>query len=43
MKRLDNTGHPIVADDEFLLIFGGLTYRNRSVPDIENLDENGNP
>lgn len=29
-KRLDNTALPAVADDEFLLIFGGMTWRNKS-------------
>jgi hypothetical protein len=29
-KRLDNTAYPAVADDEFLLIFGGMTWRNKS-------------
>jgi hypothetical protein len=29
-KRIDNTGYPAVADDEFLLIFGGMTWRNKS-------------
>lgn len=34
-KSLDNTGYPAVADDEFLLIFGGLTWRNKSYVDDE--------
>jgi hypothetical protein len=29
-KRLDNTALPAVADDEFLLIFGGMTWRNKT-------------
>jgi hypothetical protein len=32
-KRLDNSGYPAVADDEFLLIFGGMTWRNKSYVD----------
>jgi hypothetical protein len=29
-KRLDATGFPIIADDEFLLIFGGMSWRNKT-------------
>lgn len=36
---LDNTGYPAVADDEFVLIFGGLTWRNISFVD-EKINSN---
>jgi hypothetical protein len=29
-KSLDNTGYPIIAEDEFLLIFGGQAVRNKT-------------
>ena len=29
-KRIDNTGYAIVPEDEMILVFGGLTARNRT-------------
>ena len=29
-KRIDNTGYPAIAEDEYMLIFGGMTWRNKS-------------
>lgn len=29
-KRLDNTGYAITMDDEIMLIFGGITWRNKT-------------
>ncbi len=32
-KRLDNTGYPLVANDELILIFGGMSARNQTFYD----------
>jgi hypothetical protein len=32
-KRMDNTGHVIIPDEEVMLVFGGLTYRNKNFLD----------
>ena len=38
---MDDTGYPIVFGDEVVLIFGGLTYRNKTFgPNNENIFEN---